>query len=129
VEASVDKPAEALGMVNVITYQKGGSLLRMLEQFIGEDVFRDGIRHYLARNKFGNAETTDLWDAIEHVAPGSFPIRSMMDSWIFRGGPGAVGRGSRVLCGIFGVFYTIYYSIANITDVDDASCLTQDESF
>lgn len=86
VEASVNKPAEALGMVDVITYQKGGSLLRMLEQFIGVDVFRDGIRHYLNTNKFGNAETTDLWDAIEHVAGGSFPIRSMMDSWIFQGG-------------------------------------------
>ncbi len=84
VEASVDKPAEALGMVDVITYQKGGSLLRMLEQFIGLDVFRDGIRHYLATNKFGNAETTDLWDAIEHVA--GRPVRSMMDSWIFQPG-------------------------------------------
>ena len=84
VEAAVNKPAEALGMVDVITYQKGGSLLRMLEQFIGENVFRDGIRHYLAQNKFGNAETTDLWDAIEHVAQR--PVRSMMDGWIFQPG-------------------------------------------
>ena len=36
-------------MFDVLTYQKGGSVLRMLEQFIGPEVFRDGIRDYLER--------------------------------------------------------------------------------
>ena len=35
-------------MFDMLTYQKGGSVLRMLERFIGADTFRDGIRGYLA---------------------------------------------------------------------------------
>ena len=31
-------------MFDVLTYQKGGAVLRMLEQYIGPDVFRDGVR-------------------------------------------------------------------------------------
>ena len=34
-------------MFDVLTYQKGGSVLRMLEQYLGAEVFRDGVRRYL----------------------------------------------------------------------------------
>ena len=47
VEFPVGRPEEAQGMFDVLTYQKGGSVLRMLEQFLGADVFRDGIHDYL----------------------------------------------------------------------------------
>ena len=36
-------------MFDVLTYEKGASVLRMLEQHIGPTVFRDGVRDYLAR--------------------------------------------------------------------------------
>ena len=44
IEYPVGSPAEADGMFDVLTYQKGGSVLRMLEQYLGADVFRDGVR-------------------------------------------------------------------------------------
>ena len=44
-------------MFDVLTYEKGAAVLRMLEQYLGEDVIRDGIRHYLARHAYGNTET------------------------------------------------------------------------
>ncbi len=47
VEFPVGRPEEAQGMFDVLTYQKGGSVLRMLEQFLGPDVFREGITDYL----------------------------------------------------------------------------------
>jgi puromycin-sensitive aminopeptidase len=56
----------------------------MLEQYLGEDAFRDGIRRYLQTHQFGNTETGDLWDALE--AETGEPVRTMMDSWIFQGG-------------------------------------------
>ena len=84
VEFPVSAPAEADGMFDVLTYQKGGAVLRMLEQYLGEERFRDGIRLYLGAHAYGNAETTDLWDAIEE-ATGE-PVRATMDSWIFQGG-------------------------------------------
>jgi len=84
VEFPVHSPEEAEGMFDVLTYEKGASVVRMLEQYLGEDRFREGIRHYLAGHRFGNTETTDLWDAIEE-ATGE-PVRRIMDSWIFQGG-------------------------------------------
>ncbi len=71
-------------MFDILTYEKGAAVVRMLEQFLGPDEFRDGIRSYLAANAYGNTETTDLWDAIED-ATGE-PVRRIMDSWIFQGG-------------------------------------------
>src|SRR4051812_27256772 len=76
-------------MFDVLTYQKGASVLRMLQQYLGEDAFRFGIRLYLHAGEYGNAETTDLWDAIEQ-ATGE-PVRHIMDTWIFQGGHPMVG--------------------------------------
>ncbi len=84
IEFPVHSPAEAEGMFDTLTYEKGASVLRMLERFLGEDQFRSGIRRYLREHELGNAETTDLWDAIE-AATGE-PVRRIMDSWIFQGG-------------------------------------------
>ena len=84
IEFPVVSPEEAEGMFDVLTYEKGGAVLRMLEQYLGEDVFRDGIRRYLSTHVYGNTETTDLWDAIE--AASGQPVRRIMDSWIFQGG-------------------------------------------
>jgi puromycin-sensitive aminopeptidase len=84
IEYPVRTPSDAEGMFDVLTYQKGAAVLRMLERYLGEDGFRRGIRRYLDAHRFGNAETTDLWDAIEE-ATGE-PVRRIMDSWIFQGG-------------------------------------------
>ncbi|MEY2974737.1 MAG: hypothetical protein RIR49_1157 [Actinomycetota bacterium] len=84
VEFEVRSPADAEGMFDVLTYQKGGALLRMLEQHLGEDRFRDGVRHYLRTHSYANTETADLWDAIEHTS--GEPVRRIMDSWIWQPG-------------------------------------------
>ncbi len=84
VEYEVHTPADADGMFDVLTYQKGGSVLRMLEQWLGADAFRAGVRLYLNRYELANTETTDLWDALEE-ATGK-PVRRIMDSWIFQPG-------------------------------------------
>ena len=36
-------------MFDVLTYEKGAAVVRMLEQYLGEDRFREGIRRYLGR--------------------------------------------------------------------------------
>ncbi len=84
VEFEVQSPQEAEGMFDVLTYQKGGALLRMLEQYLGADRFRAGVSHYLRRHAYGNTETSDLWDAIEHTS--GEPVRRIMDSWIWQPG-------------------------------------------
>ena len=84
VEFEVNSPDDSEGMFDVLTYQKGGALLRMLEQYLGPDVFRDGIRHYLRTHSYANTETGDLWDAIEESS--GRPARQLMDSWIWQRG-------------------------------------------
>ena len=84
IEFDVVSPDDADGMFDVLTYQKGGAVLRMLETYLGAERFRDGIRRYLDVHRYANTETTDLWDALE--ATSGEPVRAMMDSWIFQGG-------------------------------------------
>ena len=84
IEFPVVSPTDANGMFDVLTYEKGAAVLRMLEQYLGVDRFRDGVRHYLRAHSYANAETTDLWDSIEEVT--GEPVRQMMDTWIFQGG-------------------------------------------
>ncbi len=95
IEFEVFHPREAEAMFDVLTYQKGAAVLRMLEQFIGEEVFREGIRDYLNKHKYSNTETSDLWDALDSaVKKAQLPngmektisIRELMDTWIFQGG-------------------------------------------
>ena len=85
VEFPVEAPADCDGMFDVLTYQKGGSLLRMLEQYLGAEGFRQGISLYLQKHAYGNTETGDLWDAIEQANP-TVPVRTLMDSWIWQPG-------------------------------------------
>ena len=84
IEYEVKSPSDADGMFDLLTYEKGGSVLRMLEQHLGPDRFRDGIRHYLKKHEYGNTETSDLWDALEEVT--GEPVRSTMDAWIYQRG-------------------------------------------
>ncbi len=84
IEYEVVSPDDAHGMFDALTYQKGAAVLRMLEQHLGAERFRDGIRLYLHRHSYGNTEAADLWRAIEE-ATGE-PVRAIMDSWILQGG-------------------------------------------
>ena len=88
VEYPVATPADAEDMFDVLTYEKGAAVVRMLEQYLGPEVFRDGVRLYLRRHAYANTATTDLWDALEEVS--GQPVRSMMDGWIYQGGYPAV---------------------------------------
>jgi puromycin-sensitive aminopeptidase len=88
IEFPVESPDDASGMFDTLTYTKGGSVLRMLEQWLGPDRFRDGIRRYLSAHAYGNTETHDLWDALE--AETGQPVRRIMDAWIFQAGYPAI---------------------------------------
>ncbi len=84
IEFAVESPADAEAMFDILTYEKGAAVVRMLEQFLGEAIFREGIRHYLAKHSYANTETSDLWDALEHVSGQN--VREIMETWIYQGG-------------------------------------------
>jgi len=84
IEFPVTSPRDADAMFDVLTYEKGASVLRMLEQYLGAVGFREGVREYLRTHKFANADTGDLWAALGRSAQQ--PIPAVMDGWIFRPG-------------------------------------------
>jgi len=51
-----------------ITYEKGHAVIRMLETYVGEDVFRQGVRNYIAHHAYGNTVTDELWREIDAVS-------------------------------------------------------------
>jgi aminopeptidase N len=71
--------AEANSAFDDITYKKGQSFLRMLESFLGENVFRDGIRRYIAARKYSNSTTADLWNALSEASKK--PVADIAAGW------------------------------------------------
>ena len=65
IQQPVANETEAMAAFDGITYSKGQALIRMLESYLGEDVFRAGIRSYMADHAYGNTTTADLWRALE----------------------------------------------------------------
>jgi puromycin-sensitive aminopeptidase len=84
IEFQVQAPKDAEAMFDVLTYEKGASVLRMLEQHIGPIVFRNGVRDYLRAHAYGNADTNDLWVSLGKIA--KHPVPELMDGWIFQPG-------------------------------------------
>ena len=68
IQQPVADQSEAETAFDGITYSKGQALIRMLESYLGDAAFRDGIRHYMAAHAYGNTTTADLWQALEHAA-------------------------------------------------------------
>ena len=79
IQQPVATEAEANSAFDDITYKKGQSFIRMLESFLGEEVFREGIRKYTARHKFSNTTTADLWSALAEAS--GKPIVELAAGW------------------------------------------------
>lgn len=65
---------------DAISYLKGASTIVMLSTYLGKDVFLKGVAKYLNKNKFDNASSHDLWNAIGEVS--GKPIDKLMENWI-----------------------------------------------
>jgi aminopeptidase N len=79
IQQPITDEAQANSAFDEITYQKGQSFIRMLENYLGEETFRSGIRTYLARHKYSNTTTADLWEALETEA--GKPVKDVAASW------------------------------------------------
>ena len=79
IEQEVKDPAEIGQLFDAISYSKGASVLRMLEQYLGPDIFQQGLQQYISENQYGNARTEHLWSALESAS--GQPVTSIMDTW------------------------------------------------
>ena len=67
-----------------ISYLKGSSVIRMVAEFLGEDVFIAGIASYLKKHAYSNCATSDLWDALSEASGKD--VRAFMDAWVLQAG-------------------------------------------
>ncbi|MGO4408555.1 MULTISPECIES: M1 family metallopeptidase [unclassified Brevundimonas] len=75
-----------------ITYQKGQAVIRMLEAYLGEAAFRDGIRAYMAESAYGNTVTEDLWRSLE--AHSDTPVTAVARDFTTQAGVPLITVGS-----------------------------------
>ena len=79
IEQEVNNPAEIGQLFDAISYSKGASILRMLEAFLSPPIFQKGIESYMKSHKYSNAQTTDLWNALEIISKK--PVHEIMKDW------------------------------------------------
>jgi aminopeptidase N len=79
IQQPVANESDANSAFDDITYRKGQSFLRMLESFLGENAFRDGIRRYIAAHKYSNSTTADLWNALSEAS--GKPVGDIAAAW------------------------------------------------
>ncbi len=79
IQQPIANEAEASSAFDDITYRKGLSFITMLESFLGEEVFRDGIRKYMAAHKLSNTTTADLWNSLSEAS--GKPVGEIAAAW------------------------------------------------
>ena len=84
VKVPVHTPEELGEISDDVTYGKGAHVLRMVEDYLGEEAFRRGISHYLDQHQYANARAEDLWAALSEVSEK--PVGRVMTEWITRPG-------------------------------------------
>ena len=67
-----------------IIYSKGGSIIRMVNDFIGDKNFQIGLQKYLTKHSYNVASSDDLWSALEDASKQ--PISKLMKTWVLQPG-------------------------------------------
>ncbi|KAF7683664.1 Aminopeptidase M1 [Astathelohania contejeani] len=84
IDVEVNDPNDINQIFDGISYSKGASLIKMLEDYIGEEIFRTGLIKYLKKFQYGNAVTSDLWDCLSEVSGKN--IQKLMSDWTTKPG-------------------------------------------
>ncbi|NXK27134.1 AMPN Aminopeptidase, partial [Arenaria interpres] len=90
-EEEINTPAQISEVFDSIAYSKGASVLRMLSDFLTEDIFKEGLQSYLHTFSYGNTIYKDLWDHLQMAVTEknvSLPksISDIMDTWTLQMG-------------------------------------------
>ncbi|XP_041853604.1 aminopeptidase N-like isoform X2 [Melanotaenia boesemani] len=90
-EEDIQRPAQISELFDAISYSKGASVLRMLSDFLTEQVFTKGLQTYLNEFAYGNSVYTDLWKHLEMAVSTSgtnLPdtVTNIMNTWVLQMG-------------------------------------------
>ena len=93
IRARADTPGEINQMFDGIAYGKTAAVLRMLESYVGEEPFREGIRAYINKYAFANAQAEDFWGTMTSVT--GQPVDRIMPTFVVQAGAPLVSATSR----------------------------------
>lgn len=79
VEVRVNHPDEIRTIFDAISYSKGASIIHMLNNYLGANIFKAGLSYYLKKHSYSNTTTDDLWNALEEVSHK--PVKKFMHAW------------------------------------------------
>ncbi|KAK5650644.1 hypothetical protein RI129_001673 [Pyrocoelia pectoralis] len=74
-------PDQITEIFDSITYDKGASILRMLDNAVTEDIFQKAVKQYLIKHQWGNAVTQYFWDELQGLVPEAVNITDVMSTW------------------------------------------------
>jgi aminopeptidase 2 len=80
IEVACPDANKANQIFDSLSYSKAGSVLRMLSDYVGEEVFLKGVSIYLKKHLYGNTVSQDLWDGISEAA--GHDVGKMMQTWV-----------------------------------------------
>ncbi|MGC8651944.1 MAG: M1 family metallopeptidase [Candidatus Micrarchaeia archaeon] len=89
ISVKVDTPFEIDEIFDEISYEKGGSILKMIEDYVGYDIFRQGLHLYLKKHAYQNATKYDLWGAMNTAAERArkhLNVNGVAQAWIDKSG-------------------------------------------
>ncbi|KAJ7393673.1 hypothetical protein OS493_003330 [Desmophyllum pertusum] len=78
----VEDPQKISEIFDAISYKKGASVLVMLHSYLGNAIFRDGLKRYLTKHAYSNAETDDLWDAMTEASQAAGKVTDVLNKWV-----------------------------------------------
>ena len=84
IRAEAETPAEINEEFDGIAYGKAGAVLGMVENYLGEETFRQGVHNYLQAHLYGNATAEDFWNA--QTANSHKPVDKIMSSFVTQPG-------------------------------------------
>jgi aminopeptidase N len=80
IHSDVATPAQIDEAFDAIAYQKGAAVLRMLENYVGAETFKQGINAYLQAHAYGNATSEDFSKSI--AASSGKPIERILPTFV-----------------------------------------------
>lgn len=80
VEVQVYYANEIDEIFDAISYKKGGSIVRMVAECVGVELFLKGVSNYLKEHSYSNAKSDDLWNSISKIS--NLPITKLVEPWI-----------------------------------------------
>lgn len=85
----VDEPVEVNQKFDAISYSKGSSIIKMVQNWMGADTFKKGLIGYIKKFKYGNAVTGDLWACLTEAAEAAgqaVDVAAVVGPWVSRPG-------------------------------------------